>query len=173
MLVFNVKHLQDTIDTEFKLPFLFLMWTFTSYFQFDMKAHISQLKCELSDYIPFSMWSHQSPPHWKHLKNTLDTRFKVLCLFIMWTSRLCFLYSMKSHDSHWKHLQDIIDTEFKLPCLFLIWPFRSHFQFDMKSHVSQPKCEPCKLYTLLMWSHHTGNTWKLLWIQDLNFYACL
>ena len=67
MLVFNVKHLQDTIDTEFKLPFLFLMWTFTSYFQFDMKAHISQLKCELSDYILFLMWSHHTGNTWKIL----------------------------------------------------------------------------------------------------------
>ena len=43
------KHLQDIIE----LPCLFLMWTFTSYFQFDMKSHVSQLKFELSDHIPF------------------------------------------------------------------------------------------------------------------------
>ena len=161
------KHLQDTIDTEFKLPCLFLMWTFTSYFQFDMKSHVSQLKFELSDNIP--LWSHQSP-HWKHLKNTLDTRFKVLCLFIMWTSRLCFF--VKSHGSHWKHLQDTLDTEFNLPCLFLMWPFRSYLQFDMKAHVSQLKCDLSDYILFLMWSHHTGNTWKILWIQDLNFHAC-
>ena len=88
----------------------------------------------------WAVWSYSlfdvKSPHWKHLKITLDTRFKLLCLFIMWT-----LFFVKSHISHQKHLQDSVDTEFKLPCLFLMWTFTSYFQFDMKSHVSQLKFE--------------------------------
>ena len=108
----------------------------------------------------WAVWSKSlfdvKSPHWKHLKNALDTRFKLLCLYLMWN--ICkILY---------------VDTEFKLPFLFLMWTFTSYFQFDMKAHVSQLKCELSDYILFLMWSHHTGNTWKILWIQDLNFQAC-
>ena len=81
----------------------------------------------------YSLFDVKSP-HREHLKNTLDTRFKLSCLFVMWTSRFCFLFCMKSLISHLKHFQDTLDTEFKLSCLFLMWTFRSYFQFDLKSH---------------------------------------
>ena len=134
------KHFQDTLDTEIKLSCLFLMWTFRSYFQFDLKSHFHTfnfhafLQYELPDFVFFFLWSHVS---------------------------------------HWKHLQDTLDTEFNLLCLFLIWTFRLYFQFDIKSHVSQLKCELSDFVPFLMWSHYTGNTRKIFWIQDLNFHACL
>ena len=118
--------MQDTTDTEFKLPCLFLMWPFRSYFQFDMKAHVSQLKCELSDYILFLMWSHHTGNTWKILwiqdlnfmlvynmnyQLILPFWYEVTCFTTeMWTYRLYSLFEMKS--PHWKHLHDTLDTEF-------------------------------------------------------------
>ena len=149
MLVSNVNF-QIIFQVWYEItPFTTEVWVFWLYSLFDVKS-----------------------PHWKHLKNTFDTRFKLFFMFIMWTFRLCFLFFVKSHVSNWKHLQDTIDTECKLPCLFLMWTFTSYFQFDMKAHVSQLKCELSDYILFLMWSHHTGNTWKILWIQDLNFQAC-
>ena len=39
----------------------------------------------------YSLFDVKSP-HREHLKNTLDTRFKLSCLFLMWISRLCYLF---------------------------------------------------------------------------------
>ena len=36
-------------------------------------------------------------PHREHLKDTLDTRFKLSGLFLMWISRLCYLFFMWNH----------------------------------------------------------------------------
>ena len=138
---------------------------------FQVWYEITRFTTEVWVFWLYSLFDVKSP-HWKHLKNTFDTRFKLFFMFIMWTFRLCFLFFVKSHVSNWKHLQDTIDTECKLPCLFLMWTFTSYFQFDMKSHVSQLKFELSDHIPFLMWSHHTWSAWKILWIQGFNFYAC-
>ena len=141
--------------------------------------------------IMFSFFVKSHVSHWKHLQDIIDIEFKLPCLLLpvwyevtrftnevwaFWSYFLCELvdhvfFFVKSHISHWKHLQDTIDTELKLPCLLLMWTFISYFQFDMKAHVSQLKCEFSDYILFLMWSHQ-GNTWKILWIQDLNFHNC-
>ena len=111
--------------------------------------------------IIFPVWFEVTFSHFK-LPCFLQYELPDFVFFFLW-----------SHVSHWKHLQDTLDTEFKLLCLFLIWTFRLYFQFDIKSHVSQLKCELSDFVPFLMWSHHTGNSRKIFWIQDLNFHACL
>ena len=86
----------------------------------------------------------------------------------IWTCWLYSLFEMK----HWKHLQDTLCTESKLSCFFLMWNFRSYSKFAMKLHVSQSKCELSNYIPFLIWGHHTGDTWKILWTRDLNFHAC-
>ena len=76
MLVSNMT-IQITLPVWYEVTrFTTEVWTLQTIYPFDVKS-----------------------PHWKHLKNTLDTRFKLLCLFIMWTSRLCFLF-LWSHAFH-------------------------------------------------------------------------
>ena len=44
----------------------------------------------------YSLYDKKSP-HWKHLKDTLDTRFKMSCLFMMWTSIFFLFFCIWSH----------------------------------------------------------------------------
>ena len=149
MLVSNVNF-QIIFQVWYEItPFTTEVWVFWLYSLFDVKS-----------------------PHWKHLKILSIQDLNFFHVYNV-NFQIMFSFFVKSHVSHWKHLQDTIDTECKLPCLFLMWTFTSYFQFDMKSHVSQLKFELSDQSPFLMWSHHTGSTWKMLWIQGLNFYACI